>query len=109
MAAVPEWATGGSGLTVVARTPAALSIVAPEAAVPDDVVAARGFRIIEVIGPVPFEVTGLIAGLTAPLADAGISVFPIATYDTDYLLVQDARLDHAIAALREAGFVVEAT
>jgi uncharacterized protein len=106
-AAVPEWTGGASPLTVVARTQAEMSIVAPESIVPRDVVAERGFRVIEVVGPVPFEVTGLIAALTAPLADNRISVFPLATYDTDYLLVQEARLDDAVAALRDATFSVE--
>jgi hypothetical protein len=41
--------------------------------------------------------------LTAPLADASISVFAISTYDTDYLLVRTVQLDDTVAALRRAG------
>ena len=47
--------------------------------------------------------TGVLAGLTAPLAAAGISIFAISTYDTDYLLVREDDLARAVRALRDAG------
>lgn len=106
-AAVPEWATGGARLVVVARTASELSIVAPEERVPAGVQAARGFRVIEVCGPVPFTVVGLMASLAQALAGAGIGLVPIGTYDTDYLLVQEADVPGAIDALRAAGFRIE--
>ena len=103
---VPDWATMPAPLSVIARTDAELSIVIPEASVPDDVLSERGFRVIEVVGPVPFAVTGLIASLSQPLAAAGISLFPVATYDTDYVLVKEASLPAAVDVLRAAGFTV---
>jgi hypothetical protein len=106
-AAVPEWAAGAARLLVVARTAGELSIIAPEERVPGDVQAARGFRVIEVCGPVPFTVVGLMASLAKPLAEAGISLLPVATYDTDYVLVQEADLARAIEVLRGAGFRIE--
>jgi hypothetical protein len=48
-----------------------------------------------------------MAGLSRTLARAGISLFPIATYDTDYLLVQEGDLEQAIAALGTAGYEIE--
>ena len=48
--------------------------------------------------------TGVLAGLTAPLAAAGISIFAISTYDTDYLLVREDDLGRAVRALRAAGY-----
>jgi len=104
--AVPAWATLPAPLAVVARTRTELSILVPEAHVPDDVTSQRGFRVIEVVGPVPFAVTGLIASLSRPLAAAGISVFPVATYDTDYVLVQEGALASAVDVLRASGFTV---
>lgn len=88
------------------RTPDELSIVCDEHAVPDGVVAERGWVAFRVEGPIPFEVTGVAASLTAPLAAAKISVFLIATYDTDWLLVKESVRDRAVAALRGAGFDV---
>jgi hypothetical protein len=104
--AVPAWATMPAPLSVVARTLSELSILVPEAHVPDDVTCERGFRVIEVVGPVPFAVTGLIASLSAPLAAAGISLFPVATYDTDYVLVKEGALASAVDVLRASGFTV---
>ncbi len=105
--AVPAWATPPAPLSVVARSKTELSIVVPEAQVPDQVTSERGFRVIEVVGPVPFAVTGLIASLSQPLAAAGISLFPVATYDTDYVLVKEPMLAAAVDVLRAAGFRVE--
>jgi hypothetical protein len=103
-APVPQWPRGA--FVSITRTPAELSIVCDEAAVPDDVQAERGWRAFTVEGPIPFEMTGVAAGLTAPLAASGVSVFLISTYDTDWLLVKETFLDRAGAALREAGYVV---
>jgi uncharacterized protein len=103
-AALPAWPRGP--FVSITRTPAELSIVCDEDAVPEDVQAERGWRAFAVEGPIPFELTGVAAGLTAPLAAAGISVFLIATYDTDWLLVKETALERAAAALRDAGYVV---
>ena len=71
----------------ITRTPDELSIVCPEEAVPpDDVTSEDGWRALKVPGPIPFETTGVLAGIAAPLAAAGISIFAISTFDTDYVL-----------------------
>ena len=49
---------------------------------------------------------GIMASLTKPLAEAGVSVFAISTYDTDYLLIGEQKLPAAIASLRAAGFTI---
>ena len=105
--AVPAWAWMPAPLSVVARTQTELSILVPEAHVPEEVMCERGFRVIEVVGPVPFSVTGLIASLSGPLAAAAISLFPVATYDTDYVLVKEEALTSAVEVLRASGFTVE--
>jgi hypothetical protein len=60
------------------------------------------------VGPVPFSVVGLIAAITRPLAEAGVSVLTLATYDTDYVLVREASLEVAVRVLSEAGFLITA-
>ena len=55
-----------------------------------------------------FSVTGVAASITRPLADAGVSVLPVATHDTDYFLIKDDRLADAIEALLGAGHSVVA-
>jgi hypothetical protein len=60
-----------------------------------------------VAGTIPFSVVGVLASLTAPLAEAGISVFAISTFDTDYLLVKAADLEWAVDVLRRRGHTIQ--
>ncbi|HET7434609.1 MAG TPA: ACT domain-containing protein [Thermoanaerobaculia bacterium] len=102
--AFPDWARGA--FVSITRTSEELSVVCDEGHVPESVTAERGWTLLKVEGPIPFETTGVASALVAPLAKAKISVFPIATYDTDYLLVKADALVAAIDALRSAGHVV---
>jgi hypothetical protein len=63
----------------------------------------RGFRGLGVVGTLDFGVTNVIAGLTAPLAAAGIPIFNISTFDTDYILMREEKLEAAKTALVAAG------
>jgi hypothetical protein len=105
----PAWAFAtDAALWSVTRRGDELSVVVEEAGIPPSVARVdRGWRALVLRGPVPFETTGVIAGLTAPLAAAGIPVTPIGTFDTDVLLVMERHLERAIAALRAAGATVE--
>jgi hypothetical protein len=63
---------------------------------------------LEVQGPLEFELTGILAGISAPLAAAGVPIFAVSTFDTDYVLVHSAHLERAVEALKGAGHSVEA-
>jgi hypothetical protein len=99
---IPTWALGREFFSVT-RTPEELSIVAPEKAVPARVRAARGWRVLKLDGPFEFSAVGVLAAVTGPLAEAGISLFAIATFDTDYVLVKEENLESAVDALERAG------
>ena len=64
------------------------------------------FRAFEVQGPLDFSLTGVLSGLLDPLARAGISVFTLSTFDTDWILVSSTSREPAVAALRSAGHTV---
>jgi uncharacterized protein len=104
-ATVPTWAMGG-GFWSVTRTPEELSIVATRNLVPAGVRAEGAWRALKVEGPIPFSTVGVLASLADPMARAGISVFAVSTFDTDYLLVAAERLEAAIAALSDAGHTI---
>ena len=99
---LPPWVMHGEFFSVT-RTPAELSAVCDVAALPPGVKGEAPWSMLAVRGPLDFNITGVLAGLATPLATAGISIFAISTYDTDYVLVRSADLDRAIRALREAG------
>jgi hypothetical protein len=97
---IPSWALElHESLTSITRTKDELSIVCPEDAVPPDTRAETGWRALVVPGPIPFEQTGVLASIAGPLAVAGISIFAVSTYDTDYVLVREGDVERALAAL----------
>lgn len=102
---VPEWARQGE-LRSVTRTAGELSIVCEAARVPAGVEAERDWRCLAVAGPLDFSAVGILAALAGALAEAGVSIFALSTYDTDYLLVRAAALETAVEALRRRGHSV---
>ena len=103
---VPQWTAAARQFLTISRTPTELSIVADESAVPRDVEAQRGYHVLRVEGPLPLDLIGVFAALASPLAAAGIPIFPIATFDTDYLLIRDADVERALTTLRAAGHMI---
>jgi len=104
-AGVPAWVEPSEFLSIT-RTSEELSIVCESSRVPLEIAAERGWRCMKVGGPLEFSLTGVLASLADPLARAGIPIFAISTFDTDYLLVKTATLEAAVAALESVGHVV---
>ncbi len=67
----------------------------------------RGWRCLRVEGPLDFALVGMLASLASPLAAAGISIFAVSTYDTDYLLVREGDVPAALQALHGTGHIVQ--
>ena len=104
---LPSWFAFEPPLAAaIRRGPGELSLVLAQDRVPAGVEAERGFRALEVAGPLDLAMTGVMADLASALAAAGVPIMPLATFDTDLLLVRDERLDDATAALRGAGHTV---
>jgi len=102
----PPWVQN-VGLTAFVRTPDEFSVVCDERSVPDHIKAEKGWRILKVQGPLEFSQVGVLAAIAMPLAQAGVSIFAISTFDTDYILVKDTTLMLAIVVLRNTGHDVE--
>jgi 8-oxo-dGTP pyrophosphatase MutT (NUDIX family) len=105
--AIPDWASTSRFLSLT-RTTDELSLVAEQSLVPSEVRAERGWRALKVEGPIPFEETGVIAGLSSSLSRASVPLFVISTHDTDVILVPESRLARAIEELRSLGHTVRA-
>jgi uncharacterized protein len=102
----PLWCLRAPGFCSLTRTADEWSAVCAEETVPDTVRSEKGWRLFRVAGTLDFSLTGVMASIAGPLAGAEVSLFAIATYDTDYVMVKADRLDQATAALRAAGHVV---
>ena len=98
----PAWARG-TGFCNVTRTANELSIMCPAADVPPEVRAERGWRVLQVVGPFDFDAVGILVSFASPLARAGIPILAAATFDTDYVLVQQGALAKAQQVLLQAG------
>jgi hypothetical protein len=97
----------------ITRTEDELSIVCLEKFVPapteenSNIVVEKTWAVLKVQGPLDFALTGILTSLAQPLATAGISIFAISTYDTDYLLVKTDTLLAAEKVLTDAGHNVQ--
>jgi uncharacterized protein len=104
-APIPAWTTAPAPFLSVTRTADELSIVAPASVVPTNIRTERGWAVLQLQGPFDFDQTGILASFATPLAEAGIGIFAVSTFDTDYLLVKAAQMPAALAALRAAGHI----
>jgi nitrilase len=103
---LPAWASGGAFYSIT-RTADELSIVCSQDLVPAGTRCERDWRCLRVAGAMPFELVGVVAGLTAPLAAAGLSVFVLSTFDTDYLLVKEPQWAAALEVLGRQGYSID--
>jgi len=104
---VPDWTCTASEFLSITRTHDELSIVCGEALVPEGSPHEAGWALLKLKGPFALDQIGVLSSVAAPLADAGISIFTISTFDTDYVLVKAAQLSSACEALVAAGHVLE--
>lgn len=102
-AEIPAWVLIDRSFVSITYTADELSIVCPLAYVPAGVPAERHWLALKVEGPQDQAFTGVLASLVAPLAAAGISIFALSTFDTDYLLIKEPQLAHARQVLEAAG------
>jgi hypothetical protein len=104
---IPRWALSNCGFASVTRTADELSLVCVESAVPQDIHCEPGWRLFKIEGPLDFALTGILASVAQPLADAGVSIFAISTYATDYVMVKQQDVEKAALALAAAGHRVK--
>ena len=104
-ATIPTWAQHSPFFSMT-KTAGELSVVCSQSDVPADVKVEGGWRCLKVQGPLDFGLTGILASLATPLAQAGISIFAVSTFDTDYLLVKQGDIGKAIECLSAAGHEV---
>ena len=107
-AQLPGWAMGAFFFALT-RTADELSVICLQVNVPPGITCEPGWRALKVEGQLDFAMVGVLAGISGALAGAGISLFAISTFDTDYILVKETDLPGALSALRAAGYGVKET
>jgi hypothetical protein len=108
-APIPSWACSGDFYSIT-RTLDELSVICAQDLLPldlpENLPVGREWVLLRVEGPFAFDVTGVVATLSGSLAQAGVVVLTVATYQTDYLLVKAEQLENAIGALTGSGHKV---
>lgn len=102
---LPGWAESSSIFSVTA-TASETSLVCAARNVPGKARAHRPFHAFSVRGELAADQPGVLVGLLAPLAEAGISVLSISTFDTEWVLVPVDRVDEAEEVWRRQGHSV---
>jgi uncharacterized protein len=103
---VPKWHLSSTFYTIT-KTNDELSIVCETAFVPDNVQQSKGWRLLQIAAILDLSLTGITATFSTALANAGVNLCVIATFNTDYILVQDEKLALAKQALQNVGFSFE--
>jgi len=89
----------------LSKTTDELSLVCPEHLAVKSEKSNPDWKCLKVAGPLDFELTGILAGITEVLAKEKLSVFAISTFDTDYILIKKQGLTAAISALERVGYI----
>jgi hypothetical protein len=98
---IPSWLNlSAPPLVSVTHTAEEVSVICPSDVIPPALKHEPGWRAIKVAGKLEFSAVGILAAIVAPLAEAGISILSISTFDTDYILVRSHALEQAKQALR---------
>ena len=104
-ATVPQELLGTRFISIT-RCPTEISIVCEEGNCPGYEIQNNGWRCLKVDASLPLDAIGVLASISTALASAGVSIYVVSTYETDYVLVKDAQLACAIDCLTEAGHQV---
>jgi len=97
----------GPGFFSITRTPEEISIVGEITENPRVQSLSGGvgdWRCIKIAGPMEFEITGVMCNFTTPLKVAGIPVYAVSTWNTDYVLIPKAKAEQAVQVLRTDGW-----
>ena len=88
------------------RSDDTLTIVCSQEKVPQEVQQERGWRALKIEGSFDFSETGVLESVLKPLAEAGVGIFAVSSFETDYVLVKEGSFEVACKALDSAGHSV---
>ncbi len=93
----------------IGKTDEELSLVIPTDAVPAETTERDdGWRAFRIQGVLDFSLIGILSKISGLLADAGIGIFAVSTFNTDYILVKKENFEKALGVLADAGYQIAA-
>ena len=93
----------------IGKTDEELSLVVPTDVVPAETTERDdGWRAFRIQGVLDFSLIGILSKISGLLADAGIGIFAVSTFNTDYILVKKENFEKALGVLADAGYQIVA-
>lgn len=65
-----------------------------------------GWSAFRIQGELDFSLIGILSKITTLLAERGIGIFAVSTYNTDYILTKTEHMDTALELLAQAGYQI---
>jgi hypothetical protein len=103
---LPTWVST-SAFYNISHTSDELSVVCESKYVPETIQQDANWKLLKIAAVLDLSLTGITAKFSTALANAGVNLCVIATFDTDYIMVKSIKLPTAMAALEQAGFIFE--
>jgi uncharacterized protein len=100
-----DWAKSSAFYTI-SQTAEELSVVCETSLIPQSIKQQKNWRAFYIDGVLDFSLVGILAKISSILAAAEISIFAISTYNTDYILIKEEKLEPAIEVLRGKGYQI---
>jgi len=92
----------------LSKTSDEISLVCEINATPSDVISSEpGWKALKITDSLDFNLVGVIARISGILAKAGISIFVVSTYNTDYVLIKNENFERGTQALSNSGYIIE--
>ena len=92
---------------VTGKTDEEHSLVCATGDVPANVIRRDdGWKAFRIQGVLDFSLVGILSKIAALLAENGIPIFAISTYNTDYVLMKAEHYEKALDALKQAGYTI---
>ncbi|MCI8726685.1 MAG: ACT domain-containing protein [Hungatella sp.] len=89
----------------IGKTDRENSLVCRTESVPDNVLEREdGWRAFRMQGILDFSLVGILAEIAGLLAQQGISIFAVSTFDTDYVFTKRENFSKALEVLSRAGY-----
>ena len=91
----------------IAKTEEERSLVCITKDVPSNVIRRDdGWKAFCVQGVLDFSLIGILSEISTILAEHGISIFAVSTYNTDYILIKDTNYEKALEVLKYSGYEI---
>ncbi len=90
----------------ITKTEDEISVVMLQDKISSDVKVEKDWRILKVEGTLDFSLIGILAKISGILAKNSISIFVISTFNTDYILVKEEKVEKAILVLSEEAYEI---